>query len=119
MDKELWKDLTDIAPLLIFSSLMASYLKGVKGLTEYFKSTIASLLVGIPASFITEFLITSPNAWLIKYTIVLISGSFGICIFNGIFKIFKGFEENPIDTIKKVKKIKEDTQKGEFNDEIQ
>ncbi len=103
MSKEFWKDLLDIIPLIAVSSVLASYLKGIKGLQEYIKSLIASFLVGIPAAFVAEFFITSPNAWLLKDAIILVSGSFGICVFNGIFKIFKGFEKDPVHTIKEIK----------------
>lgn len=103
MKKELITDLTDIIPLIACASILASYIKGVFGVKEYFKSLAASFLVGIPAAFVVEYFFTSPNAWLLKDAIILVSGSFGICLFNGVFKIFKGFEQDPLHTIKEIK----------------
>ena len=104
MKKEFIDLVTDIAPAIFVVSIFSSWLKGARGFLEYMKAVVASFITGIPAACLSEHYLTDP---LLKYTIVLSVGAFGICLFNGIFKIFQHFEANPIDTLEEIReKIK-------------
>lgn len=108
MKKEFLEAIVDVAPVIFIVSVASSFLKGAKTVMEYFKALIASYILGIPGAVAVEYFVTSPNAWMLKYIAVLTIGAFGICLFNGIFKIFKHFEQEPIETIKNVRKFKND-----------
>ncbi len=104
MKKEFIETIIEVAPVIFIVSVAASFLKGAKTVVEYFKALLASYLVGLPAACITEYFIRDPEAWMLKYAVVLALAAFGICVFNGLFKIFKHFEENPENTIDEIKK---------------
>lgn len=93
----------DIAPVILITSVSASFIKGAKTIREYIKALMASYLVGIPAAFLVEYLVRDPEAQMLKYTVVITFSTFGICSFNGLFKIFKHFEESPEDLIEEIK----------------
>lgn len=101
MKKEFVDLVMDISPAIFVVSVLSSWLKGVKSFFEYIKALIASFITGIPAACLAEHYLTDP---MIKYTIVLSVGAFGICLFNGIFKIFKRFEEDPIQVVEEFEK---------------
>lgn len=108
MKKEFVEVVTDIAPIIFSVSIASSFLKGARTVTEYLKALIASYVLGIPGAFLVEYFFTDPNAWMLKYIAVLTIGAFGICLFNGIFKIFKKFEQDPVKTIKTIRKGQDD-----------
>lgn len=111
MKKEFVDMIVEFGPLIVIVSLLASWLKGAKTMVEYLKSLIASFILGIPAACLVEYFGSNPDIWLLKYVVVLAVGVFGICIFNGTFKIFKRYEDHPKEVIdeaiEKVDKIKE------------
>lgn len=104
MKKEFVDTIIEVAPVIFSVSIAASFLKGAKTVVEYFKALLASYLVGLPAACITEYFIRAPEAWMLKYAVVLALAAFGICVFNGLFKIFKHFEEHPEKTIDEIKR---------------
>lgn len=109
MKKEFIDVVSDLAPIIFTVSVASSFLKGAKTMLEYIKALIASYVLGIPGAFLVEYFFTNPNSWMLKYTIVLTIGAFGICLFNGIFKIFKHFESHPTEVIDNIgRKIKRD-----------
>lgn len=99
MKKEFWDLLTELAPMIFVVSIASSFLKGVRRLTEYLKSLIASWLLGIPAALLMEYFFPGEQAWSLKYAVVLGFGTFGVCLFNGTFKMIKHFEANPEEVI--------------------
>lgn len=100
MQREISDLILDILPAICATSLISTFLKGTKGFLQYIKALCASLILGVPAALLVEYLCHDP---MIKYAIVLAVSSFGICLFNGLFKIFKGFEEDPAGTVQKIK----------------
>lgn len=102
MKKEFIEIVFDLAPVIFTVSVASSFLKGAKTAMEYFKALIASYVLGIPAALIVEY---SIHDQMMKYAIVLSVGAFGICLFNGIFKIFKRFESDPAAAVKELKKL--------------
>lgn len=101
LKKEFIDLVIDISPAIFIVSILSSWLKGVRSFLEYLKALIASFITGIPAACLAEHYLSDP---MIKYTVVLSVGAFGICLFNGLFKIFKGFEQDPVHTIKEIKR---------------
>lgn len=106
MKKEFIDLVTDIAPIIFTVSLASSFLKGMRRVSEYMKSLIASYLLGIPSALLMEFFYPGDQAWGLKYVIVLAAGSYGICLFNGTFKMVKHFEEEPEEIFNHLKKGK-------------
>lgn len=104
MKREFVDLVIDISPAIFIVSVLSSWLKGMNSFWEYVKALVASFITGIPAACLAEHYLTDP---MLKYTIVLSVGAFGICTFNGLFKIFKHFEEKPEEVIKDIKRIKE------------
>lgn len=104
MKKEFLDAVLELAPVIFAVSMASSFLKGAKTIMEYIKALIASYILGIPAAFVVEYSFTNPNVWMLKYVVVLTIGAFGICLFNGIFKIFKHFEHHPGQVIDKISK---------------
>lgn len=104
MKKEFIDAVLDITPIIAIVSISSSFVKGVKSMKEYIKALIASYIVGIPGSFLAEHIFPFPEKQTLKYVVVLTLGTFGICIFNGIFKIFKHFESNPAEVIEVINK---------------
>lgn len=104
MKKEFVDTVIDIAPIISIMSIGSSFVKGVKSMKEYIKALIASYIVGIPGSFLAEYIFPSPEKQTLKYAVVLTLGTFGICIFNGMFKIFKHFESNSVDVLDTISK---------------
>lgn len=102
MKKEFWDMLLEPSPIIFFVSIASSFLKGVKSMVEYLKSLIASYLLGIPAALLMEHFFPGDAAWALKYTVVLGCGTFGVCLFNGTFKIIKHFEKDPEGLIEEV-----------------
>lgn len=102
MRKEFLDAIVDIAPIIFIVSVASSFLKGAKTIMEYIKALIASYIVGIPGAFLTEYLFPNPEGQMLKYVVVLTLGTGGICIFNGVFKIFKAFEEHPTEVIEEI-----------------
>lgn len=102
MKKEFLDAVMDIAPVIFIVSLTSSFLKGAKTAMEYLKALVASYVLGIPGAFLVEYFVTNPNAWMLKYIAVLTLGTFGICLFNGLFKIFKHFENHPEEVIDEI-----------------
>lgn len=100
MKREFWNLFLELAPVIAAVSIASSFLKGVRSMTEYLKSLVASWLLGIPVGLLMEHFY--PDAWALKYAIVLGCGTFGICVFNGTFKIFKHFEKDPEGMIDEV-----------------
>ena len=102
MKKEFWDLILEVAPVIFIVSVASSFIKGVKSLVEYFKSLIASYLLGIPSALLVEYFFPEDAAWTLKYAIVLGCGTFGVCLFNGTFKMFKHFEKDPEKVIDEV-----------------
>ena len=100
MKKEFVDLVVDISPAIFIVSILSSWLKGLSGFWEYLKALVASFITGIPAACLAEHYLTDP---MMKYTIVLSVGAFGICLFNGLFKIFKHFETDPVEVIEDIK----------------
>jgi hypothetical protein len=93
--QEFWNLLLELAPVIFIVSIASSFLKGVRRVMEYLKSLIASYLLGIPAALLMEYFFPGDAAWALKYAVVLGCGTFGVCLFNGTFKIIKHFEKDP------------------------
>lgn len=100
MQREITDFILEICPAICAVSMLSTFLKGTKGLLQYIKALCASLILGVPTALFVEYMFHDP---MIKYAIVLSVSSFGICLFNGLFKIFKGFEEAPVEAVQKIK----------------
>lgn len=103
MKKEFINLVSDIAPVIFIVSISSSFLKGTRRVMDYLKSLIASYLLGIPAALLMEYFFPGAEAWGLKYMIVLTVGTFGVCLFNGTFKVIKHFEEEPVEFIEKIR----------------
>lgn len=108
MKKEFWDLLLELAPVIFVVSIASSFLKGVRSVIEYCKSLIASYLLGIPSALLMEYFFPVDTAWALKYAVVLGCGTFGVCLFNGTFKMIKHFEQEPEKVIDNVIHHKED-----------
>lgn len=104
--KDFMEILKEFAPILVIVSLMSTFLKGGKTLIEYVKAPLAALILGIPAVCLVEW--WNPDNTFLKYGIVIVISSWSICLFNGAFKIFKRFEEDPLQFAHDMKEIKDD-----------
>lgn len=103
--KEFLEVVKEFTPIIIIVSVISTFLKGGKTLMEYIKAPLAALIFGLPAVCFVEW--WNPDSTLLKYCIVIIVSSWSICIFNGTFKIFKKFEENPIECVNEIKELKD------------
>ncbi len=103
MKKEFIDLVGDIAPIIFIVSIASSFLKGARRVIDYIKSLIASYLLGIPAALLMEYFFPGGEAWGLKYMIVLTVGTFGVCLFNGTFKVIKHFEEEPEEFIERIR----------------
>lgn len=103
MKKAVVDMVVEFAPAIFIVSILSSFLKGMKSLIEYLRSLIASYLLGIPSALLMEYFFPGDEALGLKYAVVLTVGTFGVCLFNGTFKIIKHFEEEPEEVISEIK----------------
>lgn len=102
MKKTVVDMVVEFAPAIFIVSIASSFLKGMKSLSDYFKSLIASYLLGIPSALLMEYFFPGDAALGLKYAVVLTVGTFGVCLFNGTFKVIKHFEEEPEKFIERI-----------------
>lgn len=101
MKKAIYEFVAELIFWAIIIGMLSAFVKGVNTMMDFMKNCVASILVVVPTGLLLEYYDIEP---FLKYTIVSVTGSFGICLFNGLGKIFKKFEENPEEFIKRVRK---------------
>lgn len=107
MKREVVDMVIEFAPAIFIVSVLSSFLKGMKSLIEYLKSLIASYLLGIPSALLMEYFFPGDESLGLKYAVVLTVGTFGVCLFNGTFKVIKHFEEEPEEFIERIRHDKQ------------